>query len=142
MIMIKKPFLVFSVALSDNDENDFNHRLVARRLREAGVEYQEVVGCFAGVIEKSFIVLSTVKNRGLVEELCQEYEQECWLDVQKHGNVYLNKNACWDVNHVGRWEEAANLADLANGPDGKSAWTLAGGTFYIVKTAKPSGAKE
>lgn len=82
MNYIKPRVLIFSVyqAGESQDINEYNHAELLKRLKGSEVEYKELVGSYKGVLENSILVMYTPFNERLVQMLCNQFNQECYLD--------------------------------------------------------------
>jgi hypothetical protein len=75
--------LIFSVFQPDKSrhENLVNHAKVKDLLTKSGVKFIPCAGWYQRKAELSFIVL--VEHRNLVQTLCRDYNQACYLEHHK-----------------------------------------------------------
>lgn len=86
----QRPFLIFSVYLSSENEetNAHNHKVVMQRFKQLEIPYIELYGRYMGTQEASILV-DGFEDRSLVESLTKEYSQESYLESHSDGSTYL-----------------------------------------------------
>jgi hypothetical protein len=101
-------------------------------LRNAGLKYQEVTGCYEGLIETSYlVVLSTeihVAERKLdqVLKLARKYEQESILYCDSERTAYLLYCEGPQAPKLGVFQSVGPMPLTDN-------WTFVNGSYYEVK---------
>ena len=112
--------LIFSGEKSsvDGKTNAKRTSEVERALRLASIDYKKVVGSYKGSKENSFVVLDTDKTRGVVQDLCEIYNQESYLAIDANrasSLVYLSSGR---TEELGRFkstnEEQAKSCESYN----------------------------
>ena len=86
----QRPFLIFSVYLSSENEetNAHNHEAVMQRVKQMQIPHIELYGRYNGAQEASILV-DGFEQRGLVEALVKEFSQESYLESHSDGSTFL-----------------------------------------------------
>jgi hypothetical protein len=106
-----KPILIFSVFELGNSThlNISNTDNVCKMLEENSIPYKLLDGVYKGSIETS--VLVTYKHIKLVESLCKDYKQDCFLysdEFRSSALIYKNNK----IEHIGKLTAIPkNIAD-------------------------------
>jgi hypothetical protein len=79
-----KPRIVFSVyqAAMPNSFNVGSHEIARDVLKFNNAQYVECLGVYDGSQEQSFVL--NAEHESLVQNLCQVYEQECYMYLEPH----------------------------------------------------------
>jgi hypothetical protein len=106
-----------------------DHYSVLRYLADEGIDAIELQVRYGGVDERSILVVGS-DHRSTVEELCQVYKQQCYLESHNDRGTYLVfKNGAKD--YVGQLEpvsdgEALKLDAWSYRPDIKQYYATKG----------------
>lgn len=83
--------LIFSVFNETNNyvNNVDNHVRVLDVLKLNSIPYVELTGSYNGKLERSFLITNVKTHRPIVEKLCSEYKQDCYLelDIDRHAEL-------------------------------------------------------
>ena len=90
---MNSPVIIFSVFTLDKSygENKQNHDKVLDLLINNGISFKELDGNYNGQHELSILVIDTVDNRTIVNQLAMKYNQESILLLDSNRHAMLSK---------------------------------------------------
>lgn len=107
--------------------NARNHYDLAEKLKLLSVPFTEVIGCYKGKIENSFMIPAVYER--VARMIMNEYNQECYLE-------HHNDRSCELVYPNGARTKIGIMTEVPKEEAEKSiAWTLVPetGRYFIVK---------
>lgn len=116
-------FYILSAYLATADDNEARHADLIQELTSRGVSFREVEGVFNGEVEKSVLLSGSYSE--VVHQLCDKFEQECYLQVDCWEAAHL-RDKKGDILAAGEWRKAKR--EEALGVD-HTEWN---GNYYVV----------
>lgn len=120
------PFFIISAELSKEDVliNSIATSNLESDLKNSGHKFSEIVGCYKGKLEASFIVYTS--DTGLGIELCKRYNQDSVLLRNSHNDCVL-----WyseeKQEFKGHFKQVPEKEALKH-----DAYSIINGDFYII----------
>ena len=89
MRQVKPEILIFSVyqAGRRDDSNQDNHQCIVNRLTQLNIGHKVLDGVYQNQTEKSILV--SADRIDMVQNLCQQFGQECYLRSDSERNTFL-----------------------------------------------------
>ena len=88
-----QPYIIFSAELFELSARDNFNRSeeLTQTLKDLGIKFTEVTGQYADSAENSVLLAWTVDNERVAQQLCKDFEQECYLVIDANRRGVLRK---------------------------------------------------
>ena len=70
-------------------ELGYRHITAISLMKIKGITFSLLTGCYRGDIETSYAVADTPANRELIDGLCKQFDQECYLLVDTRRQAFF-----------------------------------------------------
>ena len=125
-----KPFFIISAELSSlsANANEIRTSDLKEYLDALGHDYAQIIGCYKGVKEVSFMVFTS--DKGLAVELAGMYHQDSVLIRNGHNDCFLwySEDKEEFSGHFKQVDEEYAI--------GQDAYSICAGTYWIVSNEK------
>jgi len=113
---IKMSFIIFSVEKGHKTlADEINNKSAIQVLESKGISFKQVIGCWRGSTEKSFLVSD--KYIDFCTRLAANYGQEALLRVDKYRNGEVISISDGEVLCSGKFKQSSNI-------EGYLFWTI------------------